>query len=373
MRSVFYKLHSWLSLPVGLILSIVCFSGAALVFQEEIECLRRPELYRVASPVGEPLLPSRLVPLVERQLPEGMRVGTIRYSGDPRRTCRIGIEGERHALFFADPYTGQVLGQSDRNGFFPFVLKLHRRLLGRFNAGSAPASPGRRIVGIATAALVAILLSGLVLWWPRRGQRIGTRLRIRWRGGRYRRWYDLHVSLGFYLVLPLLVLALTGLVWAFPTYRSGLYALFGADRGARRTASEAPARGDLAASSPVGEPLRVDYPAWDRALEEVMVQCGPYREIETGIGRVVVRPSGWGDVRRAERYEFDPATGEVLRHVPASDRSRRETIDGWIYSLHRGVWGGLFSKIVTFLAALAGGTLPLTGYYLWFRRRMRRR
>lgn len=373
MRRFFHKLHSWLSLPVGLILSVICFSGAALVFQEEIESLRRPELYRVVPPAGEPLPPSRLVPAVERQLPEGMRVGTIRYSGDPRRTCRIGIEGERHTVFFADPYTGQVLGQSDRSSFFPFVLKLHRRLLGRFNAASAPASPGRRIVGIATAALVAILLSGLVLWLPRRGQRVGSRLRIRWRGDRYRRWYDLHVSLGFYLFLPLLAFALTGLVWAFPACRSGVYALFGADRSPRRAAVQAPVRGGFDASAPEGEAARVDYQAWDRVLDEVKAQCGPYREIETGIGRIAVRPAGWGDVRRAERYEFDPATGGILRHVPVSARPLREKIDGWVYSIHRGVWGGLFSKIVTFLAALAGGTLPLTGYYLWLRRIRRRR
>ena len=30
--------------------------------------------------------------------------------------------------------------------------------------------------------------------------------------------------------------------------------------------------------------------------------------------------------------------------------------------------GGLFSRILTCIAALIGGILPLTGYYIWLRR-----
>jgi uncharacterized iron-regulated membrane protein len=32
----------------------------------------------------------------------------------------------------------------------------------------------------------------------------------------------------------------------------------------------------------------------------------------------------------------------------------------------------MITRIIYFLAALIGGTLPLTGYYLWLRRRSRR-
>jgi len=28
----------------------------------------------------------------------------------------------------------------------------------------------------------------------------------------------------------------------------------------------------------------------------------------------------------------------------------------------------MFTRVLTFIAALLGGTLPLTGYYLWIRR-----
>ena len=37
-----------------------------------------------------------------------------------------------------------------------------------------------------------------------------------------------------------------------------------------------------------------------------------------------------------------------------------------------GSWGGLFTRILWFIAALFGSTLPITGYYLWIRRLRRR-
>jgi uncharacterized iron-regulated membrane protein len=43
-------------------------------------------------------------------------------------------------------------------------------------------------------------------------------------------------------------------------------------------------------------------------------------------------------------------------------------VAGWIYSLDVGDWGGFFGTLLSFLAALLGATLPLTGYYFWIRR-----
>lgn len=39
---------------------------------------------------------------------------------------------------------------------------------------------------------------------------------------------------------------------------------------------------------------------------------------------------------------------------------------GWINSLHMGNYWGIWSKIFTFIAALIGASLPVTGYYLFY-------
>ncbi|MDD6951435.1 MAG: PepSY-associated TM helix domain-containing protein, partial [Parabacteroides sp.] len=43
----------------------------------------------------------------------------------------------------------------------------------------------------------------------------------------------------------------------------------------------------------------------------------------------------------------------------------------FFYSLHTGTWGGLTTRILYFLTALIGGILPLSGYYLWWKKRKR--
>ncbi len=44
---------------------------------------------------------------------------------------------------------------------------------------------------------------------------------------------------------------------------------------------------------------------------------------------------------------------------------------GIIYSVHTGNWGGIITRILAFLAAMTGASLPVTGYYLWLRRILR--
>lgn len=39
-----------------------------------------------------------------------------------------------------------------------------------------------------------------------------------------------------------------------------------------------------------------------------------------------------------------------------------------IYEIHTGSFGGIFTKIVWFIAVLTGFTLPLSGYYIWIKR-----
>lgn len=51
--------------------------------------------------------------------------------------------------------------------------------------------------------------------------------------------------------------------------------------------------------------------------------------------------------------------------VPQEGRKR------FLYTLHTGLWGGITTQVLYFLGALIGGTLPLTGYYLWWKKRRR--
>lgn len=46
MNKVFRKIHLWLSVPVGLIITVICLTGAALVFERDITESLNPKIYK---------------------------------------------------------------------------------------------------------------------------------------------------------------------------------------------------------------------------------------------------------------------------------------------------------------------------------------
>lgn len=96
-------------------------------------------------------------------------------------------------------------------------------------------------------------------------------------------------------------------------------------------------------------------------------------KIEVSAGTASVSNNRYGNVRGADRYTFDPQSGEITGVTRYADANKAGKIKGWIYSVHVGSWGGTVTRVLWFLASLLGATLPLTGYYLWIRRLYRKR
>ena len=81
MKKILRKIHLWLSVPFGLIITLVCFSGAMLVFETEVMELCRRDLYYVEKAGPVPLPMSRLAEKVAATLPDSVSVTGITASG----------------------------------------------------------------------------------------------------------------------------------------------------------------------------------------------------------------------------------------------------------------------------------------------------
>lgn len=172
MRKLFAKIHLWISLPLGILFSVICLTGAILVFENETLQLLNPSA-------------------------DVMSMG-------------------KHA-----PERKELVGYD----FFHSTLRIHRWLL------DAPAKKGERtvgkeIVGYSTLAMTIVLMSGIIIWWPRNRKVLKNRLSVTCSKGSRRFWYDSHVSIGFYATLLLLIMCLTGLVWSFTGWREAFWNLF---------------------------------------------------------------------------------------------------------------------------------------------------
>ena len=375
MRKAFRKIHLWLSVPLGLIIAIICFTGALLVFEEQVTQLANRHLYYVENPGSQPLPVGTLVEKVESLPTKGASITGVTIYPQPDRSYQVNLSAPKGAAVYIDPYTGEVLGQSQRTPFFRTVFMLHRWLL-----DSQPADGGifwgKRITGISTLLFVIILLSGIVIWWPRSRKGLKNGIQIALRKGKTCFWHDLHAAGGIYVLLLVLVMALTGLTWSFDWYKNAFYTLFGVETTApakgpahKEKSPQGPQPGTTAEAAAPATP----FACWQQVYDQLAAENPDRLKIEITDGTASVSNNRYGNIRGTDRYTFDPQSGQITGASLYKDTGNSGKIRGWIYSVHTGAWGGNLTRIIWFLAALLGATLPLTGYYLWIKRLYRKR
>ena len=376
-RKLFKKLHLWLSLPFGLIIMTTCLTGALLVFEKEITELVRHDSYTIPVRKTQSLSLQSLLERVARETPDSVQITSVTIPSDFRRAYTVGLSKPRRAGVLVDPYTGKIVGQSGRLPFFTTVRELHRWLLDSMKPEAEGIFWGRIIVGTSTLLFVFILLTGLFLWWPKKLKGVGKRLKISLRQGRQRLFYDLHAVGGVYVFVLLLAMAMTGLTWSFEWYRTGFYKVFGAEmaEGGKGDKGDKGPKKDKSKDAPREEgaeqaKLPASYIYWEEVVEYVReVSEADYPEITVKDGEVEVPLAGLGNSRAADSFRFDKKTGQVTEYKAYREAKRDKKLRGWIYSIHTGAWGGLFTRICYVLAALFGASLPLTGYYIFYQRK----
>ena len=396
MKKIFRKIHLWLSVPFGLIITLVCFSGAILVFENEVNEWFRRDLYYVETVKESPLPMDKLLEKVATTLPDSVSVIGVSISSDPGRAYQVSLSKPRRASLYVDQYTGEVKGKSERSGFFMFMFRMHRWLLDSMNPGNEGIFWGKMIVGVSTLLLVFVLISGIVIWWPRTRKALKNSLKITATKGWRRFWYDLHVAGGMYALIFLLAMALTGLTWSFPWYRTAFYKVFGVEvqqRAAqgheqksdaqKRDTKLAAHREKKREGNEVRKGERSRRPEnnhsdmysvtspfvyWQEIYDKLRRQNPEYKQISISSGTASVSFNRFGNQRASDRYSFNTDNGEFTETSLYQHQDKSGKIRGWIYSVHVGNWGGMFTRILTFIAALLGAALPLTGYYLWIKR-----
>src|SRR5688500_217770 len=93
MKIFFRNIHLYLSLAAGIVIAIVCFTGAALVFEKEMLQTLYPDRYRVAAS-GPRLSLDQLVARLQQAKPQAQVTG-VKVFGDPSRTVELNFIEEK--------------------------------------------------------------------------------------------------------------------------------------------------------------------------------------------------------------------------------------------------------------------------------------
>lgn len=359
-RRLFLTAHQWLGLASSLIVVILCATGTLLALYGPLETWINRDVQKV-TPNGPPIALEVLVPKLAREAEQPYTSLTVPAEKDAALQLRQGRD-----VTYVNPYTGEVLGGANQamREVYLGTMRLHRWLL--LDDGI-----GRPITGAATVVFLVTLMVGVVLWWPKNLGQLGRSLRFSKAGTWKGRNYDLHVVLGLYAVIPLAVMAASGLYWSYrPAFQTAVYGVLDG------TAAPAPRKPAPPAETSI---TALPYTRLIARTHEVYPYAGPIRisfpaDRTQPVEVVKVHQPTPVSVPYTEKISFDARTGEVVKQTPFASKTRAEQALSLVKDVHIGTVFGGASLTLYILACLIGTSLPITGTLHWWGKiRTRRR
>ena len=365
LRQIFFWLHFSAGTVAGVVILVMCVTGAALGFEKQIvHWTQRHERTVAASDAAQRLSMEAL--LAQTLARESDPPALVTWRSEPTSTIELAYGRSR--TVFLNPYSGQIL--EDRaaklRAFFDGVENIHRWL--GVSGANRPAA--RAITGAANLLFLFLACSGFYLWWPRKwtwnALKTGTTFRLGLAGRA--RDFNWHNTIGFWMCLPPIIIVVCSTVMSYQWANNLVYRLSGSPvppANAAPRPSEAQAGrleklkiGELASLCAIAERK---IPEWQSITMRLPSgkSANITFQIDAGDGG---RPD-----KRAQ-LTLNRETGDEIRWEPFSGNSRGRKIRAWMRFAHTGEAGGLLGQSVASAASLGGVFLACTGSSLAIRR-----
>jgi uncharacterized iron-regulated membrane protein len=365
-QKLWFSVHQWLGIALGLWFALVGLSGSLLVFEDTVDAWLNPDLLTTAA--RGPRLPPEEIVEIARNSPGLAGVERIRLPTAEGEVYRLqlrtapsrGGRQERAEATF-DPVSGRLLGLRgtetlgiDRRHLLKTVYEFHRNVL--------LGSTGSNIVGIAGFALLASVITGLLLALPRKRSGWARVVWINLRATATRICFDLHRSVGAVFLVLLLLTTITGATLVYLNYVRDLVSVFSKVATFPTVPWVSGSRDDVAPFAQVVQSVRTGFP--DRTITEV------HLPLKATAGYLFYLHRAGDEYRLGDTIVWaHPVTGALL--VERSDRTRNagEALMHWLFPLHSGTAFGMPGMIAMCLTGLTPLLLVGTGLWVWLRKR----
>lgn len=364
------KIHLWLGLTSGLIVLLLSVTGCIYVFSQEITEWQRHDAIYVPQVKGQRLAPSVVWNKTLEAVGDSIAFEDMHIYKDPKKAyefhCYKANEETSSIWYFdtidyyyqiyVDPYTGEILAIYDQEkDFFNIVKMLHWSLLLKTEIGQT-------IVGWSTFIFVIMLITGLILWWPKNKAARKQRFRFQWKDTtKWRRKnYDLHNILGFYISSIAIIVACTGLVWAFTWFQAIVYVA-----GSQSiTPPEVVKKESVISNGDKNKAFDIAAATtWKKYAEADAISVG-MPEDSIGAIQAYVQPYK-GKYYVYHQLQFDQYTGKLLHLRDHSEKNFGEKLITANYDIHVGAILGIPGKIIAFVVSFTCAMLPITGFLIW--------
>ncbi len=370
LKKLILRIHLWIGLVTGVVIVVEGVTGAIYIFSLDISELAYKDRYHISGePADEPRPISQLQQIAKNAIGEDIPLLRVFTLNDPKATIAFTFQKlnpeavfynsymDSYKTVFINPYTAEIVKvENTKWEFFNIVLWLHLTLL--LNHGI-----GGHIVSWSVLAFLIMIVSGLVLWWPKKKKNRKQRFWLAWKPGfgLKRKTFDLHAVLGFYVTSLALIIALTGLFYSFPFIRDSMKWIANGGKTIERPFPETLFETD---STETRSPI-------DLAFQQTIKKSPQANSYVIKMPRkpeypYVIRAYMSHDVfYDREVHYFDSMTGNLIQSDTMSDLTSGEKYSNMNYDIHVGGIGGLPTKILAFFACLIIASLPVTGFLIW--------
>jgi uncharacterized iron-regulated membrane protein len=290
---------------------------------------------------------------------------SVQVSLPPGRRPQGGGQNFVAMTMYVDPVSLKILGSEERRRAGPFlqnVTSMHIALM-------APGFYGLQTVGFLGIGMVLFGLSGLVLWWPGKGQwRLAFGIRRGARGFRLNR--DLHGAVGFWSLIVFLIVSISGVDLAFPvTFQSAVGSILPLKSGLTTATIDPAVAATIRDKSALtaDEAVRVALSSVPNA-RVLQVQLPPQ---PGGVYMVTLVPKIAGDGAPQISTFIGPGP-EILDVVDPRNYSAGKQMLVWLRVLHYGQGLGEVWRILVLFSGLLPLLFGITGLRMWQLKRAQR-
>ncbi len=374
-RRVLFWAHLSCGVTAGLIIVLMSATGVLLTYEHQM--MDSPaQRNHVAVPPGTARLSAdELAARAQAIAGDAARLSLV-FDVDPH--APVTASAGRSTAALLNPYTGEAIadGTAGRRAFFAAVERLHRWM------GGDPRGKAANLIDVANLLFLFIIASGIYLWlpavWRWRTVRGLVMFRTKYVNSKVRD-FNWHHVFSIWALIPLFVIALSGVVMSYPWANRAVFAMFG---------EQAPQRGPPpGAGGPGAGPERVRGPApaaapvaasasLEQLLDAARAQESNWQRITLPLqargGRVTVAVELNSTERRAPRrtITLDAGDARVIEAPPvqAIAQSPGQRARTWLRFAHTGEQYGFAGQTIAGLASLAACFLAYTGLALAWRR-----
>lgn len=360
-KAVFWS-HLVVGVAIAVVVAMLSVTGLLLTYEAQMLRLAEPRIDAVAAPMPAQDLAG--IALVET----GGKATGLMYRNDPG--AAVAATFGRGDKLFLHPETGTVLGDNDTalSGFFSTVEHLHRW----FALDGDNRAVGKAITGAANLGFLFLILSGLYLWWPKKWKWRIVRMNLWFRSGlpnAKARDFNWHHVFGFWAMLPLLAIVISGAVISYPWASDLVFRAYGEEpvtlrRPGGATGVAAPPSSGVGLQYVLDQARGVDADWTTITLSFPKGQGQPTAnaEIDTGTGRQPARKT---------TLTYAMADGELVATKGQGNQTPARQARIFLRFLHTGEVFGVAGQTIAGLASLFTLVMVWTGLALSWRRLVR--